>query len=285
MCALQQTFEPVPTRLSCGHKHPLRHAGRVARCGGEALLMDRSLHVETPESMAFSYDLAGLGTRFLAVSIDAAIQIAILTGIFIGLALIASHMPGKRVPLNGTDASTDLSVGIAVLTVVVFLVWFGYFVIFESLWQGQTPGKRGLRIRAIRDGGYPLDFGSAAIRNLVRIGEIALGYYALSAVATLLSSENKRFGDMAAGTIVVREHSIRAIGAAPASAPLRSAISLSREECDLIEAFVARQETLPLGLRLDLATQLAERFRARVPHDWQRLHPEDILRRLHDGAT
>ncbi|MBV9271246.1 MAG: RDD family protein, partial [Candidatus Eremiobacteraeota bacterium] len=76
---------------------------------------------------------------------------------------------------------------------------------FEALWQGQTPGKKLLGIRAMRDGGIPIDFTSALVRNLIRVGEASLGFYALSAISTLLSPENKRLGDYAAGTIVVRD--------------------------------------------------------------------------------
>ncbi len=99
----------------------------------------------------------------------------------------------------------------AIVISIVFIVFFGYFIVFEALWRGQTPGKRALHIRVVRDGGYPLDFGSSLIRNLVRVGEAALGFYAISAVSALASSENKRLGDFAAGTIVVRdERAVRA---------------------------------------------------------------------------
>ena len=94
--------------------------------------------------------------------------------------------------------------GIA-LVIDRLIVFFGYFIIFEAAWNGQTPGKKLLGMRVVRDGGYPIDFGASLIRNLIRVGEQILGYYLLAAISMLLSPENKRLGDIAAGTIVVRD--------------------------------------------------------------------------------
>ena len=88
---------------------------------------------------------------------------------------------------------------------IVFVVLFGYFIVFEALWNGQTPGKKLLGLRVVRDGGYPIDFGASLIRNLIRVGEQLIGYYILAAISALISPENKRLGDLAAGTIVVRD--------------------------------------------------------------------------------
>ena len=100
------------------------------------------------------------------------------------------------------------------------MLFFGYFIIFEALWNGQTPGKKALGIRVVRDGGYAIDFGASLVRNLIRVGELLIGTYTLSAVAMLLSPENKRLGDIAAGTIVVRD---ARLAAARRSARERSA--------------------------------------------------------------
>lgn len=162
--------------------------------------MDRTIAVETPESIVFSYELAGLGSRFLAVAVDLTIQILLIIGIFWGLAAVGSSEPHA----GAREDTLTTSMVAAIITGIVFAIVFAYYVLFEALWNGQTPGKKAIGIRVLRDGGYPIDFTSALVRNLIRVGEMALGFYALSAVATLLSPENKRLGDYAAGTIVVR---------------------------------------------------------------------------------
>ena len=94
---------------------------------------------------------------------------------------------------------------IALAVLAIFMLFFGYFIAFEWLWNGRTPGKRALGIRVMRDGGFPVDFTSSLIRNVVRILEFGLAFYAISALSTLLSPQNRRLGDFAAGTIVVRD--------------------------------------------------------------------------------
>lgn len=240
--------------------------------------MDRSISVRTPESIAFSYELAGLGSRFLAVAVDMLVQGAILTGILFALLYIAAHVPDSRKPAP----SVGDSVGWAILIVIVFLVFFGYFVVFEGLWGGQTPGKKLLGIRVVRDGGYALDAGGSFIRNLIRIGEFALGFYAVSAVATLLSPENKRLGDMAAGTIVVREDRAQRLAtildrAGEDSPPIAM---LTPDEHAIIARFIARRGGMDAYHRRNLASQIADRVRKRVPSDLQHLDDEDLLERI-----
>ncbi len=242
--------------------------------------MDRTLEVRTPESIAFSYELAGLGTRFLAVTIDLGIQIAIAFAIAFGIAEIGSHAP------KSANVKDDLATNIAIAFVVVtlFLVFFGYFIVFEALWNGQTPGKRMLGIRVVRDGGYPIDFTAALVRNLIRVGEFALGFYLVSMFAALLSHENKRVGDLAAGTIVVRDARMEVELAALrdlANEPVYAATAyVSGDERALIKRFLERRDTLLPERRAVLAASIAERVRARLPADLQRLNDEDLLERL-----
>jgi uncharacterized RDD family membrane protein YckC len=247
--------------------------------------MDRSISVRTPESIAFSYELAGLGSRFLAVALDMALQALIVLAVFWGLTLIGS--PAGKAPVKGslTD-STATSLAIALIVAVLFLVFFGYFIAFEALWNGQTPGKKALGIRVVRDGGYPVDPASSLIRNLIRIGELALGLYATSAVATLLSPENKRLGDMAAGTIVVRDaraQSLTSIRDRAQDDQPRTAM-LTDEEHALIARFIARRGGMDAHHRSALAAQIAQRIRARVSRDLQYLDDETLLERLNASS-
>ena len=244
--------------------------------------MDRTLRVRTPESIAFSYELAGLGSRFLAVSIDIALQTLVVIGIVWGLAYSYSHLPRSMLRAASKPTKIEESLAIAFVAAIVFLIYFGYFIIFESLWNGQTPGKKLMGLRVVRDGGYPADFGSVAIRNLIRVGEMAAGLYAISAIVTLLSPENKRLGDMAAGTLVVRDAraaKLASLLGEPAGATPRPAM-LNDDERTLIDRFVARRDGMAPGNRAVMAARIAQRVRSRVSRDLQQLSDEELLTRL-----
>lgn len=242
--------------------------------------MDRTISIRTPESIRFSYDLAGLGSRFLAVSIDLLIQ---LTAVFllsgaIGLAGV-SGAAGKSVV---TQDRALQSFAIAAIVAIVFSLFFGYFILFEALWGGQTPGKKALGIRVVRDGGYPLDIGSSLIRNLIRIGEMLAGFYVLGAVSALLSHENKRLGDHAAGTIVVRDSRILSpAGLLPAQSG--GFQLLDQRERALIERFAERRAGMDPTRRASMAAQIANLVRPRLSRDLQLLPDEDVVSRLSDS--
>ncbi|MBV8245424.1 MAG: RDD family protein, partial [Candidatus Eremiobacteraeota bacterium] len=137
--------------------------------------MDRSIAVRTPESIAFSYELAGLGSRFLAIAIDLAIQIGLTVALFWTAIGLSANAVAFEVPRWSRSA------GIAAVAFVLFAIYFGYFILFEAFWNGQTPGKRLLGIRVVRDRGMPLDLTSSFVRNVVRTVEFSLGFYAIAA--------------------------------------------------------------------------------------------------------
>lgn len=243
--------------------------------------MDRSISIRTPESIRFSYDLAGLGSRFLAVTVDLLIQIAVVAVLFWAIALAGgTGAVGKS---TAAEERVLESLAIATIVAIVFAIFFGYFILFEALWNGQTPGKKALGIRVVRDGGYPLDFGSSLIRNVVRIGEMLAGYYALGAVSALLSNENKRLGDYAAGTIVVRDSRTPSPGELLGSAHSGGFSLLDQEERALIERFAARRDGMDPALRARMAAQIANLVRPRLSRDLQVLPDEDVVTRLSDS--
>lgn len=245
--------------------------------------MDRNVDVRTPESIAFNYELAGLGSRFLAVVIDQVIQILVLIAIFYGVFSAALRLPATHAAAGTQAEKVASALIIAAVIVVVFTIFFGYFIIFETLWNGKTPGKWALSIRVVRDGGYCVDFGAVLIRNVIRIGEFAFGYYALSALSAVLSPENKRLGDYAAGTIVVRESALKLslpdhpARTEPVYAPT---LYLSGEERALVKRFIERRDALVPEQRTALAGRLAARVRDRVPAELRGLDDESLLERL-----
>jgi uncharacterized RDD family membrane protein YckC len=272
----------LPRIGSSRDKNGLRQRGGVSgQRPSNLAAVDRTVEVRTPESIAFNYELAGLGSRFLALAVDQAIQLAILAAIFGGIILAASHLPARSAP-HVPDRLAQ-SVAVALVVAIVFGIIFGYFIVLEAAWAGQTPGKKLLGLRVVRDGGYPIDFGASLIRNLIRIGELLAGYYALAAASALISRENKRLGDLAAGTIVVRDSRALALsglrgrhgetGYAPTA-------YLAGEERALVKRFLERRDSLRAERRQELAAQIAARVRGRVPAELAALEDEPLLERL-----
>jgi uncharacterized RDD family membrane protein YckC len=243
--------------------------------------MLRSVDVRTGEAVEIRYELAGLGSRFLALVVDMLAQSAIAIVLLIGFSFAASGL--SRLPLAGKNVTAWL---IAFAILLFFLIFFGWFIIFETWWSGRTPGKRALGLRVVRDGGFPLDAGAAIIRNLVRVAEFALGFYTISAISTLVSKENKRLGDFAAGTLVVRD---RTDAVPDLDAYLtRSAVSdlgLSSADRLLIDRFLARRATLDRSARQRLAARIAERVRPTLREPYAQLDDEGLLEFLAGRLT
>ncbi len=165
--------------------------------------MPREVTVITPENIPLTLELAGLGSRFGALLLDITIQTLVtLTLFFVGaMAAAAASLSG----LSGW--LTALGV------IAVFLIWFGYFILFETIWNGQTPGKKAFGLRVVRDGGYPINVFSAAARNLIRIADFVPVAYGVGALAVFFHPQYKRLGDLAAGTLVVKERAAGSLGA------------------------------------------------------------------------
>jgi uncharacterized RDD family membrane protein YckC len=227
--------------------------------------------VRTGEAVAIRYELAGLGSRFLAVMVDLILQTVIVSAALTALVLLTP----KAAP--ATDKAT-IAWGIAIIVVFFFAVYFGWFFIFETWWSGRTPGKRALGLRVLRDGGFPLDPGAAVIRNLVRIIEVALGFYLVSAISALISKENKRLGDFAAGTIVVRDRADTVPDLdAYLSRAVRTDTGLSEPNRVLVERFLARRDTLDPAARMRLANRIADRVRPTLRASYGHLDDEALL--------
>jgi uncharacterized RDD family membrane protein YckC len=222
----------------------------------------QTVEVETPELVVLSYTIAGVGSRAYAAICDYVICFVGLVVVELGIATFGSRL-GLIV---GRDTSTAWV--LAVIVLVQFVVLWGYYVLFEALADGQTPGKRALRLRVVRDGGYSVTFGASAVRNLVRLVDMQpLFMYAVGLTSIIVSRSGKRLGDMAAGTIVVKEDFVRR-PAPPAAeraragdeAPAVLHAALTDDEFVLLERFVQRHRELDPARRKALAHQLAGRF-------------------------
>src|SRR5437588_9439358 len=154
-------------------------------------LPDSDLVVATPERVSFEYQVAGLGTRGIAQILD----LLILAGVLLGLLFVAIAM--------GQVGLDTIAYLLAILG--SFVIVFGYFWTCEAFWSGQTIGKKVFRLRAVGDRGEPMTFFQAGIRNIVRIVDFLPYAYGVGLVVLFLNGRGKRLGDLAAGTIVVKD--------------------------------------------------------------------------------
>jgi len=155
-------------------------------------LPDTDLVVSTPERVSFDYQVAGLGTRGIAQILDLLIVTGILLAVFFFAAAAAS-------------ATQSDTVATLIELFGSFVVVFGYFWISEALFSGQTLGKRAFRLRVVGDRGEPLTWVQAGIRNVIRIVDFLPYGYGVGMVVLFANGRGKRLGDLAAGTIVVKD--------------------------------------------------------------------------------
>ena len=210
------------------------------------------LIIETPERVPLHFGLASIGNRFIACAIDHAIQTFALVLIFLGFLLLA----------DTTNVESAFSTApkwvYAVMIIVLFLILTGYFAFFEWLWSGQTPGKRWLKLRVIREDGRPITFWEASVRNLIRSFDMMPApFYSIGLISVFSTTRDQRVGDMVAGTVVVREREAEApafakVFASPVSDPaLRRSSkpvnftgdlnSLTESEIQVVETFLRRR--------------------------------------------
>lgn len=249
--------------------------------------MERTIDVATGESVAFSYELAGLGSRFLAVFIDLTIQVTVLIGTLLIFAWIGSAFPqGKTTAASPQIQKIMDAIVMGVFIFALFMLFFGYFILFEWLGQGRTPGKRLLGIRVVRDGGFPVDLISSIIRNVVRILEAALGFYAVSAISALLSPQNRRLGDLAAGTIVVRDERYERARALSFADRREDPVvrDVGPRERELIRQYAERRTALNTESRLSLAKKIARAVRPKLAASYDHLDDDSLLVFLAENA-
>lgn len=217
------------------------------------------LTIETPEQTALEFPLAGIGSRFLALAADTLLQLAVAWILIMVFAVSAiSFSLFSKVAGIWT---------FAILVFALFSLQFGYFAVFEALWNGQTPGKRWTHLRVIKDSGRPISAYDAILRNLLRVVDYLPTMYATGLVTMLISRENKRVGDYAAGTVVIHEKPLQGVSSiwqqseAPAQPPAAGPHPpLTVEELQLVEAFLDRRGSLEPHVRRAMAHQIADRL-------------------------
>jgi uncharacterized RDD family membrane protein YckC len=251
-------------------------------------MLDDELVIETPERVELHYILANVGNRFLAAAIDHLIQ----AGASVALLVITGLMTSWNF-FSSIGAWTA-----ALMVLSLFLIYWGYFVAFETLWNGQTPGKRIMRLRVVREDGRPVRFFEVFVRNLLRltIDFQPLPSYAVGVISIIFSTRSKRIGDFVAGTVVVKERATEAPSldeiikiseieqqrterAAPAPFSANTRL-LTERELRAVETFLKRRFELPAPSRLALASRIAQPIAAKLGIAAQHLPAEAVLEEI-----
>ena len=220
--------------------------------------MFEQLSVETPEQIAINYQKAGIGSRFYAALLDTIILCLILfLGFYVNQGMIEylSALFGNWLGAIGG--------------ILVFAMFWGYYMVFEIVTNGQSPGKYVLGLRVIKDGGYPINFSDSAIRNLVRLADFLPFFYGAGLIVMLFSPNWQRLGDLAAGTLVVktpRKHSLSSDNKLTLDVPeynvpieefqYKDWIQLdlvTDSDLSRIREFLSRSSSLLIGRRKELA--------------------------------
>jgi len=238
---------------------------------------EETLIIETPERVQLEFALASIGNRFLAVAIDHFIQffsIFLISWFFLS---IAGYTGGDVADAPDKLLTEMPKWTIAILIIVLFLIFAGYFIVFEWLWNGQTPGKRWMKLRVIREDGRPLTMWEAIARNLLRICDAVPGFviplYSIGLVVIFMSSRDQRVGDVFAGTVVIRERADEAPTFAETFSTritdtafsrvqkptgITASVSLLTEkEVEVVESFLRRRWDLTERQRLWMAWRIA----------------------------
>lgn len=248
--------------------------------------LEQRVEIETPENVAFSYTVAGIGSRAAAAIVDQLIIWLLMLAMFTLMVIIYGAVAG-----GGMIDSLERAFGSWVMAAMYlggFALSWGYFVFFEALSDGQTPGKKMFGLRVVQDGGYSISFGASGVRNLVRVLDAQPGFfYFVGMASAIFSRTSKRVGDHVAGTIVVhervpefapavvgqrlpgaRDQASGTAGTLTATTSPATAIAtalLTEDEYALLQRFMARRQSLDPARRSEIMRQLVTRFGDRLP--------------------
>ncbi len=221
--------------------------------------IDTAVDVDTPEHVTFRVNVAGPSRRAVAYVLDLLIRV----GVFFVFAMVAS-MAGLDVDFEGWSTG--------VMLVVAFVLQWGYYILFESLWSGQTPGKRAMALRAVKEGGVPLTFLDVVLRNLLRGADWLPAFNVVGVVVMAFDGRFRRLGDLVAGTMVIAEsrgHIGTPLRVSPPLTPAElesvpASVRLSSDEMAAVETFLRRLGTLSPARELELADMVAPMFAHRL---------------------
>ncbi len=229
--------------------------------------------ISTPENVDLHLELAGLGNRILAGVIDQVLCVLVMVilglaawGVFtlVSMSQMPSHVKG-------------IAYGFIVMVLIFgfFIIHFGYHMFFEGTWQGQTPGKRVAQIRVIEQNGQPVTWPAVIIRNLLRV--IDTGLMLIGVLSIMVDNKERRFGDLAAGTVVVRERNSELLTTSkddidlenikPVDADMLDIGRITPQEYEILISFLKRRKTMARKQRPVVAAKLMQHFKEKLADD------------------
>jgi len=249
-------------------------------------LSDETLDIQTPENIVFGYQIAGIGSRFLATLLDTVLVGLLQLVVILVLVLILKAY-------DGSIFADRLSAWvIAIFGLITAVFYWGYYVFFEMLWNGQSPGKRWVGLRVIRSDGTPITLSESLIRNLARLVDFLPVAYGIGIITMFIDKQSRRLGDLAAGTLVVQDRAPISIQ----SLSVKRTVNLGRRgltnvslvgfpierltnnDLNLIEDFLLRRDQLTHreSLAIQILNTLHQRLGLPVP-TISRIEAEDTL--------
>lgn len=222
--------------------------------------------ISTPENVDLHLELAGIGNRVLATMIDTMISWTAIVCIALAFILLGFLLDQLHILSLPQNALLGFASMVAIL--VAFAINFGYHIFFEGVWHGQTPGKKIARIRVIEANGQPVGWAAVCIRNLVRL--LDTGLLLIGLLVMLIDRNERRLGDLAAGTLVIRERTTDLTTGdivLITNAEADSLLDIGRvtpEEYDLLARFLKRRKTLSPTHRPVVSKRLETYFREKL---------------------
>ncbi|MFC1581185.1 RDD family protein [Thermodesulfobacteriota bacterium] len=225
------------------------------------------LTIQTPEHVGFQYVLAGLGSRAMAFILDTLIRGLLILFILVVVVTTSELLPQLDPTglLNAIPKNWILALGFLAYGVIDL----GYFLLFEALWGGQTPGKRQQKLRVIRIDGQPIGWLESALRNILRAVDMLAGFYPIGLLVMFLSSRSQRIGDYAAGTVVIREgqRNVPKGRAQYQTAEEKTGLDLEQyvtrlepKQYQILRTFLQRRDNMDPENRKELARVLCDRL-------------------------
>jgi uncharacterized RDD family membrane protein YckC len=228
--------------------------------------------LQTPESVELEFTLAGIGNRAYALLIDYLALSGILIAFLLLWIIFSTQLTDLIEILAGSNKRLWLWL-YAILALLGFFIFVGYFVFFETIWQGQTPGKRYVKIRVIRDDGRPVGLQQATLRALLRPFDDFL-FFAIGVFLIILNKKEKRLGDLAAGTLVIQEESAVLSATFPLSENTQTVANqlltmanlslLSPEDFAVIREYLQRRGKMTTEAKTELSKKFARQLKEKI---------------------
>jgi uncharacterized RDD family membrane protein YckC len=260
--------------------------------GSQPDLLHEEYTIDTPENVTFGYSVAGIGSRFIGALIDTSLLALLLLLLNLAITLALAWL-GDSAPPPAFDEEPEpgwvAGLLIAIYALINFGLIWGYYLVFELMWNGQSPGKRLARTQVVQTNGSPAGFTDIAIRNLVRIVDFMPVAYGVGLVVMFSNRRSRRLGDFAANTLVIRQrdqvkladlgysstvpHSGAAAGPSPEQlARFPNLREITAGDYQLMRDVLARraQGSVDTSLLRRVAVAMAARSGAAAP-------PEDVL--------